>query len=116
VDWAEAIICPFGQTLYTVQSFSGTLHRQNGWRQYKDHATLQEKFWQTFHNEVGDLSSETMQAVRSARILGCLLTHGFTRRLANEPLVVPTQDDEVGRYNMLFLDAYLVDARQNLKT
>lgn len=93
-----------------MQSFSGTLHRKNGWRQYKDHATLQEKFWQTFRDEVGDLSPETMQAVRSARILGCLLTHGFTRRLANEPLVVPIQDDEVGRYNMLFLDAYLVDA------
>ncbi len=112
IDWAEATICPFGQNLYTLQDFSGTLHRNNGWRQYKDHETLQETFWQTFQQEVGGLSAEVMEAVRSARILGCLLTHGFIRRLANEQFVVPIQeDDEIGRYNMLFLDAYLVDVK-----
>ncbi len=110
IDWAEAAICPFGQNLYTLQDFSGSLHRENGWRQYKDHGTLQKTFWQTFQREVGGLSAEVMDAIRSARILGCLLTHGFTRRLANEPFLVPIQeDDEVGRYNLRFLDAYLVD-------
>ena len=45
-------------------------------------------------------------------IVGCLSTHGFIRRLANEPFVVPIQeDDEIGRYNMRFLDAYLMDAK-----
>ena len=43
---------------------------------------------------------------------GCLLTHGFIRRLPNEPFVVPVQDtDEVGRYYLQFLDAYLVDVK-----
>ncbi|KAL9125885.1 MAG: hypothetical protein Q9217_004972 [Psora testacea] len=110
IDWAEATICPFGQNLYTLQDFSGTLQRENGWRQYEDHETLQETFWQTFQQEVGSLSVEVTEAVKSARILGCLLTHGFTRGLANEPSVAPIQEDnEIGRYNMLFLDAYLVD-------
>ncbi len=111
IDWAEATICPFGQNLYTLQDFSGTLHRDNGWRQYKDHDTLQKTFWQTFQQEVKVLSAEVMKAVRSARILGCLLTHGFIRRLANEPFVVPIKDDEIDRYNMRYLDAYLVDAK-----
>jgi len=61
---------------------------------------------------VGGLSAEVMKVVRSARILSCLLTHGFIRRLANEQFVVPIQeDDEIGRYNMLFLDAYLVNVK-----
>ena len=112
IDWAEAAICPFGQNLYTLQDFSGTLHRENGWRQYKDHDALQETFWETFQNEVGGLSAEVVEAIRSARILGCLLTHGFTRRLANEPFVVPIQEnDEIGRYNLQFLDAYLVNVK-----
>jgi len=116
IDWAEAVICPFGQNLYTLEDFSGTLHREVGWRQYKDHDTLQQRFWETFQKEVGGLSAEVMEAIRSARILGCLLTHGFTRRLANEPFVVPTrEDDEIGRYNLHFLDAYLVDVKTRFK-
>ena len=112
IDWAEAAICPFGQNLYTLQDFSGPLHRENGWRQYKDHDTLQETFWETFQKEVRGLSAEVVEAIRSARILGCLLIHGFTRRLANEPFIVPIQEnDEIGRYNLHFLDAYLVDVK-----
>lgn len=103
IDWAEAAICPFGQNLYALQDFSGTLHRENGWRQYKDHDNLQETFWKTFQKKVRGLLAEVMEAIRSARILGCLLTHGFTRRLANEPFVVSIrEDDEVGRYNLHF--------------
>ncbi len=48
IDWVEAAIC-----LYTLQDFSGTLDRKVGWRQYKDHDTLQERFWETFQKEVG---------------------------------------------------------------
>lgn len=62
------------------------------------------------------MSAEVMEAIRSARILGCLLTHGFIRRLANKPFVVPTrEDDEIGRYNLHFLDAYLVDVKTRFK-
>ena len=112
IDWAEATICPFGQDLYTLQDFSGTLHLEHGWRQYKDHEALQRTFWETFLKEAGDLSAEAVEAIRSARILGCLLTHGFVRRLPNEPFVVPVQEsDEVGRYHLRFLDAFLLDVK-----
>ena len=112
IDWAEAAIYPFGQILYTLQDFSGTLHREYGWRQYKDHEALQDTFWETFQEEVGGLSAEVVEAIRSARILGCLLTHGFIRSLPNEPFVVPVQEtDEVGRYHLGFLDAFLIDVK-----
>ena len=112
IDWAEAAICPFGQNLYTLQHFSGTLHREHGWRQYRDHDALQDTFWETFQKEVGGLSAEAGEAIRSARILGCLLTHGFIRRLPNEPFVVAVQEsDEIGRYHLRFLDAFLVDVK-----
>ena len=112
IDWAEAAICPFGQILYTLQDISGILHREHGWRQYKDHEALQNTFWETFQEEVGGLSAEAVEAIRSARILGCLLTHGFIRSLPNEPFVVPVQEtDEVGRYHLLFLEAFLIDVK-----
>jgi len=61
---------------------------------------------------VGGLSAEVMEAIGSARILGYLLTHGFTRRLANKLFIVPTrEEDEIGRYNLHFLDAYLIDVK-----
>ena len=110
IDWAEAAICAFGENLYKLQNISGALYRENGWRQYKDHNTLQKKFWQTFQQEVGGLSAEVKDAIRSARILGCLLSHIFTRSPAIEPFLVPVhENDEVGRYYLQFLDAYLVD-------
>ncbi|KAL9098653.1 MAG: hypothetical protein Q9163_005730 [Psora crenata] len=97
IDWAEAAVCPFGQNLYTLQDLSGTLHREVGWRHYKDHDTLQERFWETFQREVGGLSAEVMEAIR---------------RLPNEPFLVPArEDDDIGRYNLHFLDAYLVDVK-----
>ena len=41
-----------------------------------------------------------------------VVSYRFTRRLANEPFVVPIQEnDEVGQYDLHFLDAYLVDVK-----
>ncbi len=116
IDWVEATICSFEQNLYTLQDFSNTLHRNNDWRQYKDHETLQKTFWQIFQQEMKDLSTEMMKVVRSARILSCLLIHKFIRRLTNEQFVVLIQeDDEIDRYNMLFLNAYLVNVKTRFK-
>jgi hypothetical protein len=113
IDWAEAVVCPFGQNLYTLEDFSGTMHRENGWRQYEDYNDFQETFWKTFDAEVGGLPPTTMQAIKASRIIGCLLTHGFIRSLAGEKPPIPIQDDEKGRYNRQYLDAYLlrVDTR-----
>lgn len=109
IDWAEAGVCPFGQNLHFLQHFSGTMHISRGWRQFMDHAVLQKVFWQTFSSGVGGMTLEMAQAIQVSRVMGCLLVYGFTRRLANEPEVAPIRDDEFGRYNMRYLDAFLLD-------
>lgn len=102
IDWAEAEICPFGQNLHSLQALTGTLHLRNGWGRYENYEALQDTFWRTFRDEVGDLSAETMGAIKKARIMGLLLSRGFTNRLANVPPATPISDDETGRYNMMF--------------
>lgn len=109
VDWAEAEICPFGVNLYSLQSLTGKLHLQNGWTRYDDHDDLWHVFWKTLRDEVGGLTDKSMEAIQLARIMGLLLSKGFTNCLANEPEPVPIGDDEPGRYSMLSLDGFLVN-------
>ncbi|OPB36399.1 hypothetical protein A0O28_0054780 [Trichoderma guizhouense] len=109
IDWAEAEICPFGLNLDSLESFAGKLHYRDGWSRYQDYADLQDTFWDVFTQVVGGLTEAQIQAIKLARVTGLLLSHGFTRRLANEPPAVPIRDDEDGRYNMLSLDAFLVN-------
>lgn len=109
IDWAEAEICPFGQNLHSLQALTGSLHLRNGWGRYENYEALQDTFWGTFRDEVGDLSAEIMGAIKTARIMGLLLSRGFTNRLANKPPATPISDDETGRYNKLFLDGFLVN-------
>lgn len=115
IDWAKAEICPFGQNLSSLQSLIGTLHLKNGWRRYPNYAALQNVFWGTFRDEVGELSAETTRSIETARIMGLLLSRGFTRRLANMAPATPIGDDEVGRYNMMFLDGFLVNPATRLE-
>ncbi|KAG9231957.1 hypothetical protein BJ875DRAFT_506330 [Amylocarpus encephaloides] len=89
IDWAEAEICPFGQNLHSLQTLTGALHLKM--------------------DEVGDLSTETMKTIKTARIMGLLRSRCFTKRLANMPPATPIRDDETGRYNMLSLDGFLVN-------
>jgi serine/threonine protein kinase len=103
IDWAEAEICPFGLNLHSLESLTGTLHLRNGWRRYESYEALQDAFWDTFRDKVGDLDVETMRTIEMARIMRLLLERGFTRRLANMEPAVPIRDDETGRYNMIFL-------------
>ncbi|MCJ1377781.1 hypothetical protein MMC17_000877 [Xylographa soralifera] len=109
IDWAEAEICPFGQNLDSLQALTGALHLKNGWRRYEGYEALQDTFWSTFQDEVGDLSAEIMKTIKTARIMGLLRSHGFTRRLANMPPATPIRDDETGRYNTLSLDGFLIN-------
>ena len=109
IDWAEAEICPFGLNLHSLQSFMGRLHLKNGWTRYEDHPDLEATFWTTFKAEVGGLSAESLQIIQTARMMGLLLSHGFTSRLANKSQATPIVDDDAGRYNMLSLDGFLID-------
>ena len=108
IDWAEAEIAPFGLNLHSVQPFMSKFHLKNGWIRYDDYEDMQETFWNVFRKEAGGLSDDTLRVIRSARIVGLLLSKGFTSRLANTPEPVPIQDNEDGAYNLLILDGLLV--------
>jgi hypothetical protein len=109
VDWAEAEIGPFGMNLHSLQTLSTDLHLKNGITKYEDHESLQDLFWSTFRQEVGGLPDETIETIKAARVLGQLLSRGFTSRLANMPEAVPIKDDASGRYNLLILDGTLIN-------
>ncbi|KAI0399816.1 hypothetical protein F4802DRAFT_533771 [Xylaria palmicola] len=109
IDWTEAEVHPFGFNLYSIQSLMGKLHLRNGWTLFGDHKTLQSIFWERLERDVGGFSTNQLQAIELARVLGLLLSRGFTSRLANEPEPVPIGDDEDGRYNMMSLDGFLIN-------
>ncbi|KAI1368757.1 hypothetical protein F5Y08DRAFT_354012 [Xylaria arbuscula] len=108
IDWAEAEIAPFGLNLGSLQPFMSKFHLKDGWIRYDDYDDLLETFWNVFRTEAGGLSNDVMQVIQSARIVGLLLSKGFTKRLANMPPPVPIQDDESGAYNLLLLDGLLI--------
>ncbi|KAF2494029.1 hypothetical protein BU16DRAFT_590927 [Lophium mytilinum] len=60
-------------------------------------------------NEIGkSLTQETKKAIETSRVMGLLLSRGFTKRLANAAPSTPISDDSAGSYNMLFLDGLLL--------
>ncbi|KAM3516438.1 hypothetical protein NHJ13051_009914 [Beauveria bassiana] len=109
IDWAEATIGPFGTNLHSVQAFTGSMHLRNGWSRFPDYEQLEQLFWLNFAKEVGGMPEQTLTTIKKARVLGFLLSHGFTSRLANEATPTPLKDDDYGRYHMMYLDGYLVD-------
>ena len=109
IYWAEAEVAPFGLNLHSHQRLICEVHLKNGWARYDDYIILEEIFWNTFSAEAGELSKEVIGVIKSARVVGLLLSRGFTSRLANMPDPVLIQDDESGAYNMRDLDGLLIN-------
>lgn len=109
VDWAEADIAPFGLNLHSIQPLISTVHLKNGWMRYDDSDILEQVFWREFGVYAGCLEDEVIGIVKSARVMGLLLSRGFTSRLANMPKPVPIRDDEGGAYNIRDLDGLLIN-------
>ncbi|KAL2377053.1 hypothetical protein RJZ90_007040 [Blastomyces dermatitidis] len=109
IDWAEAEIAPFGLNLHSHQRLISKVHLKNGWIRYNDYILLEDIFWSTFREEAGGLSDETIRIIKSARVVGLLLSCGFTPRLVNMPEPVPIQEDESEAYNMRNLDGLLIN-------
>lgn len=107
IDWAEAEIGPFGTNLHSLQQFMSKYRLGVGWIRHGNYETLDRIFWDTLSTSTG-LGHETIQAIKSARIVGLLRSHGFTSRLANQPEPEPIRDDESGAYEMLGLDGLLI--------
>lgn len=110
IDWAEAKIGPFGLNLDSLQPLMSRFHLKSGWIRYEDYNSLQETFWGVLREEVEGLSDDIIRVIKSARMIGLLLSRGFTSRLANMPEPVPIRDDESGAYNMLDLDGLLINS------
>ncbi|CAI7611966.1 unnamed protein product [Penicillium palitans] len=92
IDWAEADISLFGTKIHSLQQFMSKYRLSVGWIRYG----------------AGGLEEATIQTIKSAMIVGLLLSHGFTSRLANMPKPEPIRDDESGAYEMLGLDRLLI--------
>lgn len=107
IDWAEAEIGPFGLNLYYLQEFMSKFHIKDGWIRYANYDTTEILFWDTLCTEVGGLDDEAIRVIKAAMVVGLLLSHGFTCRLANMPEPEPIRDDESGAYNILRLDGLL---------
>lgn len=114
IDWAEAEIGPFGTNLHSLQQFMSKYSLGVGWIRYENYNTLNKNFWNIFSAEAGDLDEQTIQTIKSAIIVGLLLSHGFTSRLANMPEPEPIRDDESGAYEMLSLDGLLINPATKL--
>ncbi|KAF2213381.1 hypothetical protein CERZMDRAFT_111095 [Cercospora zeae-maydis SCOH1-5] len=97
---------------YAVEKLMTKFHLRNGASQYPNYDTLYDTFWQTLEAEINaDLSDATVCTIRSAMLLGFLLEHRFTSRLANMPEPVPISDDNAeGAYKMLELESFLIQA------
>ncbi|KAL4885671.1 hypothetical protein BJY04DRAFT_231099 [Aspergillus karnatakaensis] len=108
IDWAEAEIAPFGLNLHSHQRLISRVYLKNGWTRYDDYITFEEIFWATLRKEAGGLDDETIRVIKLARVVGLLLSRGFSR-LANQPVPVPIQDDEHEAYRMRDLDGLLIN-------
>lgn len=109
INWAKAEIGPFGLNMHSLQPLMSMFHLKSGYIRYDDYDILEEAFWHIFCKEIGGLREGEIRAIKSARVVGLLLSRGFTSRLANMPKPEPIQDDESGAYNMRHLDGLLVN-------
>lgn len=86
---------------------------------YPRYEVLYERFWDGLGKEIGraefigsgggDATTNVIETIQSAMLLGLLLSNGFTSRLANEAAPVPiSEDSQEGAYKMLKLDSFLV--------
>lgn len=96
-------------------------HLRNGAVRYSRYEVLYERFWDGLGKEIGrgefigggddgaTTTTDVIETIQSAMLLGLLLSNGFTSRLANEAAPVPiSEDSREGAYKMLKLDSFLV--------
>ncbi|KAI3135745.1 hypothetical protein DTO012A7_4829 [Penicillium roqueforti] len=100
-------IGPFGTNLHSLQQFMSKYRLGVGWIRYGNYDTLN-NFWNILSADTRGLEKETFRTIKSAMIVGLLLSHGFTSRLANMPKPEPIRDDKSGAYKMLGLDGLLI--------
>ena len=76
VDWADAMIAPFGLSLGGLETILG-VQTSSSWHFHPNHVELREYFWDTFYEHTGPISVDTRRSIEVARLFGLFRTHGF---------------------------------------
>ncbi|EEQ30019.1 hypothetical protein McanMca71_007960 [Microsporum canis] len=76
VDWADAIVAPFGVSLGGLETIIG-VQTASSWHFHPSHVSLRQHFWDMFYREIGDISEEDQRSIEIARLFGLFRTHGF---------------------------------------
>ena len=80
VDWADAIIAPFGVSIPGLETVLG-VQTLTSWHLHPSHYSLRQRFWETFYGEIGDISEEDRRSIEVARLFGLFWTHGFDEKV-----------------------------------
>jgi hypothetical protein len=102
VDWADAIIAPFGTSLGGLETILG-VRTSSYWYFHPSHNNnLRTQFWKTFYEVTGYLSENDRQAIEIGRMLGLFRTYGFDRRPEKDNAAPLEEGDE----DLVYLDAF----------
>ncbi|RSL40391.1 hypothetical protein CEP54_016129 [Fusarium duplospermum] len=94
VDWADAIIAPFGTSLGGLETVLG-VQTSSRWLFHPRHDYLRTQFWKTFYGVIGYISDTDRRAIEVGRKFGLFRTYGFDRRPERDnaaPLDVGNQE------------------------
>lgn len=76
VDWPDAFVAPSGLSLGGVEILLG-IQTNKDWHFHPSHVQLRQHFWNTFNDEIGQISELDKRSIEIARLMGLLQTHGF---------------------------------------
>jgi hypothetical protein len=93
VDWADAIIAPFGTSLGGLETILG-VQTSSRWYFHPNHNYFRTQFWETFYEVTGYLSENDRRAIEIGRIFGLFRTYGFDRRPEKDNAAPLEEGDE----------------------
>lgn len=102
IDWAEAGILPFGCALWVLENMLGFMD-ERGWHYFDRYRELEDLFWRSFEDSVGETLDEKWRAIQVARRIGILFRYDFRWDEASSERVV-AENDSVMKY----LDAFII--------
>ena len=102
IDWAEAGILPFGCALWGLENILGFMDRC-GWHYFDDYQKLEDLFWRSFKDAVGETLDGKWRATQVARRIGILFRYGFRWDEALGEKIIVESDS-----SMKYLDAFII--------
>lgn len=75
VDWADAMIAPFGVSLAGMEVALG-IQTRTDWHFHPNHHSLRESFWKTFYRVTGHISTDDRRSIEVARLFGFFREYG----------------------------------------